>query len=398
MLKGKKILIGVTGSIAAYKSAYLVRWLVKNGAEVKVIMTEAASQFIAPITLATLSKNKVCIDLVASNDWNNHVELGLWADLFIIAPASANTIAKMANGLCDNILMACFLSAKCPVWLAPAMDLDMWAHATTQRNIATLVKDGHHIVEVQNGQLASGLVGPGRMEEPEKIGAQVLTLFNKAIFFENKNVLITAGPTHEPIDPVRFIGNNSSGKMGIELAMAAANAGAKVVLVLGPTHLTINNPNVTVLKVTTAQQMFEVVMENFKNTNIAICAAAVADFRIDQVADKKIKKEEQGALSLNLVKNVDILAHLGTIKQESQFLVGFALETNNAVHNATQKLLTKNADAIVLNSLENKGAGFAHDTNQISIISKNNKVVNFELKSKKEVAQDIIQFIYSQLQ
>lgn len=394
MLHGKKILLGVCGSIAAYKSALLIRLLVKEGAEVKVIMTGSATSFITPLTLSTLSKHPVYSDFVKNEngEWNNHVDLGLWADLMIIAPASANTIAKMANGLCDNLLLATYLSARCPVYLAPAMDLDMYKHPATIRNLTTLKEYGNHIIDAEHGELASGLVGTGRMAEPENVVAVIQQALNKKKALTNKKVLITAGPTYEALDPVRFIGNHSSGKMGYALADAMAAQGAQVTLVSGPSAATISDPSINLVKVNSAQEMYEVCLNFFSETDVAILAAAVADYKPAHVADQKIKKKSE-SLTLELVKTKDIAAALGKLKKNGQFTVGFALETENEMENARKKLSAKNFDLIVLNSLNEAGAGFGHNTNKISIIDKQNNVRDFELKNKKDVAQDIINTI-----
>lgn len=394
MLHGKKILLGVCGSIAAYKSALLIRLLVKEGAEVKVIMTGSATSFITPLTLSTLSKHPVYSDFVKNEngEWNNHVDLGLWADLMIIAPASANTIAKMANGLCDNLLLATYLSARCPVYLAPAMDLDMYKHPATIRNLTTLKEYGNHIIDAEHGELASGLVGTGRMAEPENVVAVIQQALNKKKALTNKKVLITAGPTYEALDPVRFIGNHSSGKMGYALADAMAAQGAQVTLVSGPSAATISDPSINLVKVNSAQEMYEVCLNFFSETDVAILAAAVADYKPAHVADQKIKKKSE-SLTLELVKTKDIAAALGKLKKNGQFTVGFALETENEMENARKKLSAKNFDLIVLNSLNEAGAGFGHNTNKISIIDKQNNVRDFELKNKKDVAQDIVNTI-----
>ncbi|MEY2828530.1 MAG: bifunctional phosphopantothenoylcysteine decarboxylase/phosphopantothenate--cysteine ligase CoaBC [Bacteroidota bacterium] len=395
MLKNKKIIVAVTGSIAAYKSAFLIRLLIKQGAEVHVIMTAAATQFIPAITLATLSKNKVLVSFIDDENWNNHVELGLTADLILIAPATANTISKMANGICDNLLQAVYLSAKCPVAFAPAMDLDMWLHPSTQKNVAALQQYGNYLIDVENGELASGLVGKGRMAEPEKIVEWVNNYFestNELKKLNGKNILITAGPTFEPIDPVRFIGNRSSGKMGIELAEMAAKSGANVTLLLGDTSLKANHSNIKTFACTTAQKMYEKAMEYFTKSDITICAAAVADYTPIITASEKIKKSE-GNLMIELKKTTDVLAELGKLKTDKQILVGFALETNNELENAKTKLKNKNADIIVLNSLNNNGAGFQHATNQITIIDSKSNKIDFDLKLKTQVAIDILNHI-----
>ena len=391
MLKGKKVLLGVTASIAAYKTAELVRLFKKAGASVRVIQTEASLDFITPLTLATLSENPVLTKMVDpdSGEWSNHVELGLWADMMVVAPLTANTMAKMKSGECDNLLLATYLSAKCTVFFAPAMDLDMYKHPSTKANISSLQEYENILIPSGFGELASGLVGEGRMAEPSEIIESITTELNKDLPLTNKNVLITAGPTHESIDPVRFISNRSSGKMGVALAIEAANNGASVSLVLGPTHLECNHENVTVYKVVTASQMHEQVIANFSITDIGIFAAAVADYKPDCVAENKIKKSDSN-LNISLEKTIDILEEMGNKKNDKQFIVGFALETNNEVENAKDKLKRKNLDMIVLNSLNNKGAGFQHNTNKITIIDKSNNISNFELKDKNEVAKDII--------
>ena len=392
ILSGKNILLGVSAGIAAYKSAFLVREFIKAGANVKVVMTPASKDFVTPLTLSTLSKHPVESHFYEKeNDnelWNNHVELGLWADLFVIAPATANTMSKMANGTCDNLLLATYLSAKCPVYIAPAMDLDMYKHQSTTQTFNTLKSFGNTIIDSTSGELASGLVGKGRMAEPEDIVAFIEQDILAQLPLKGKEVLITAGPTYEAIDPVRFIGNHSSGKMGFELAIAAANLGANVTLVTGPTHLTVDHSLINVVPVVSAQDMFEAAHSYFKTSHIVICAAAVADYKPKYVAENKIKKND-ATLTLELEKTKDVLASLGEIKQQ-QFLVGFALETNNEVENAKSKLKRKNLDLIVLNSLNDKGAGFKLETNKISLIFKNERLKNFPLKSKTEVAIDIL--------
>ncbi|MCB0478414.1 MAG: bifunctional phosphopantothenoylcysteine decarboxylase/phosphopantothenate--cysteine ligase CoaBC [Crocinitomicaceae bacterium] len=402
MLKGKKIILGITGSIAAYKAAFLVRELTKEGAEVKVIMTQDSTEFITPLTLSTLSNNPVLIDWKdASDNWNNHVELGLWADLLLIAPCTANTLAKMNSGICDNLLMATYLSAKCPVAFAPAMDLDMFQHFTTQNNISNLVTHGCHLIDSEEGELASGLVGKGRMAEPENIVQFVQDFFkpqsNQKKKLKNKRILITAGPTYEAIDPVRFIGNRSSGKMGIEIARKASEMGAKVHLVLGPSQeTTIDLKDCKVTRVESAEEMFKIVSENIKKLDIGIFSAAVADYRPKNPANQKIKKKGE-TLDLELIKNPDILKYAGEQKAKFGYkLVGFALETNNEEENAISKLEKKNLDLIVLNSLQDKGAGFSTNTNKISIIDRHNKILKFELKSKAEVAEDILNVIVNE--
>jgi phosphopantothenoylcysteine decarboxylase/phosphopantothenate--cysteine ligase len=392
MLRGKKILLGITGSIAAYKSALLVRLLVKSGAEVKVVMTPSAREFITPLTLSTLSKNPVYTSFTKDSEsgiWNNHVQLGLWADLMVIAPASANTLSKMAYGLCDNLLMAVYLSARCPVMFAPAMDLDMYLHPSTQKNIETLLEYGNILIEPDEGELASGLEGKGRMAEPENILNQIKNHFSQSEEFKNKKALITAGPTYEKIDPVRFVGNFSTGKMGIAIADEFANRGADVTLILGPSVHTPRNKNIKIIKVTSAKEMAAHAIEQFNNTDIAVLSAAVADFSPETQSSEKIKKDSD-TLTIQLTKTPDILASLGKLKKPTQILIGFALETNNEIEHAKKKLENKNLDFIVLNSLNDSGAGFAHDTNKITIISKNGNIKTFDLKPKKEVAKDIV--------
>lgn len=390
-MKGRKIILGVTGSIAAYKAAVLTRLLVKEGADVKVVMTEAAKDFITPLTLSTLSKNPVLSQFVKNETgvWNNHVELGLWADAMVIAPVSANTLAKMAHGECDNLLLAVYLSARCPVFLAPAMDLDMLQHPSTKKNLQSLQEYGNHLLAPGHGELASGLVGVGRMTEPEEILEQLKEFFSEKKKLSGKHALVTAGPTHEALDPVRFIGNNSSGKMGYAIAEALATEGAKVTLVSGPTHLTLAHPNIEVRRVTSAADMYEACKTVFPFVDIAVLSAAVADYRPATVADQKIKKKDND-LTLQLVKTHDIAAELGKLKKNGQFVVGFALETENEVQNATKKIEAKNFDLIVLNSLNDVGAGFGHDTNKIKLIDKKGEVFEFSLKNKKEVACDIV--------
>lgn len=399
MLSGKNILLGITGGIAAYKTTFLVRLMIKAGAHVKVVLTESASSFVSPLTLATLSKNPVLTSFVKEDgesvDWNNHVELGLWADIMLIAPATANTLSKMANGSCDNLLMATYLSAKCPVFFAPAMDLDMYRHPSTKASLEILRTFGNHMIPPTIGELASGLHGEGRMTEPEAILDFIENHLTEGLPLRKKKVVVTAGPTHEAIDPVRFIGNHSSGAMGFELAKSAARLGAEVVLVTGPTHLTVEDGNIQLVRVVSAAEMYEAVHAEFDNAAIAICAAAVADYRPKKVADQKIKKDE-GYLSIDLVRNKDILKDLGERKKH-QFLVGFALETENELENAKAKLKRKNLDAIVLNSLNDEGAGFGKNTNKITFLDKNSAVTAFELKTKAEVADDILNEIINRL-
>ena len=392
-LKDKKILLGVSGSIAAYKSALLTRLLVKEGAEVKVIMTNAAKEFITPLTLSTLSKNPVLSSFTNGDAglWNNHVELGLWADAIIIAPASANTLAKCANGIADNLLIATYLSAKCSVFFAPAMDLDMYVHPSTIENVKKLKSYGNEIINAEFGELASGLVGEGRLAEPEQIVHQLTRHFSKKEYFIGKKVLITAGPTQEPIDPVRFISNHSSGKMGFAIAEAFEMAGAEVTIVSGP--VSISPPlGVKIEKVQSAQQMFEATKKYFPESDIVVLSAAVADYTPLYVADKKIKKKED-VFNIEMTKTTDIAATLGKEKKDGQIIVGFALETDNEFENAKGKLERKNFDLVVLNSLQDSGAGFRYDTNKIKIIDRAGNVYDFDLKTKKEVAKDILETI-----
>lgn len=388
-IKNKKIILAVSGSIAAYKAAFLTRLLVKAGAEVKVLMTASATDFISPLTLSTLSGHPVHSTVSSGEGWNNHVELGLWADAMVVAPATANTLAKMAAGICDNAVLAVYLSARCPVFFAPAMDLDMWKHPATRANVEKLSTYGNHLIPVGYGELASGLTGEGRMAEPEDIISFLDSFFAQNQSLAGKKVLITAGPTYEKIDPVRFIGNYSSGKMGIALAQAAAAAGAEVFLVLGPTPLSTDHPGVKVIPVKTAIEMRDQAAGLFPRCDAAILAAAVADYRPKHFAAQKIKKNNQDFI-IELVENPDIAQELGQAKKAGQILVGFALETQSEVENAKAKIKKKNFDFIVLNSLNDKGAGFGHDTNKISIIGKDNKISKFELKSKAAVAVDII--------
>jgi len=392
ILKDKNVLLGITAGIAAYKSTSLVRLFVKVGANVKVIMTPASKDFVTPLTLSTLSKNPVLSSFIDEEDenavWNNHVELGLWADLFLIAPATANSLSKMASGNSDNLLLATYLSAKCPVYFAPAMDLDMYKHQSTINSFEILKGFGNIIIPAVSGELASGLVGEGRMAEPENI----LTFIEKDILqslpLNGKQVLITAGPTYEAIDPVRFIGNHSSGKMGFEIANAATNLGAKVVIISGPTHEKAEHSLITVIPVQSASDMYDAVHNHFNDSDIAILSAAVADYKPKKVSIIKIKKKDS-TLQLELEKTKDILESLGKIKQ-NKLLVGFALETNDELENAIKKLKSKNLDLIVLNSLNDKGAGFGGTTNKVTIINKNETITNYSLKSKTEVAKDIM--------
>ena len=395
MLKGKHIILGISGGIAAYKSVYLLRLLIKAGAEVQVAITPSGKEFITPVTLSALSGKPVVSEFLTANtgEWHSHVDLGLWADAMVIAPATASTIAKMANGVADNMLITTYLSAKAPVFVAPAMDLDMFAHPTTQRNIELLRSYGNHIIEPTSGELASHLVGKGRMAEPESIVAQLEDFFKKGEVLKDKHVLITAGPTYEKIDPVRFIGNYSTGKMGYALAEEAASRGAKVTLVSGPVSIKAKHPSISVISIESAREMHDQCIKQFPSSDIAIMCAAVADYAPENTATEKIKREKDEIPVIKLVKNPDIAASLGQIKTEGQKLIGFALETNNEVTNAQDKLKRKNLDAIVLNSLQDKGAGFGTDTNKISIFFANGNRQDFPLKSKTEVAKDIIDAI-----
>jgi len=390
MLQGKKILLGVTGSIAAYKAALLVRLLVKEGAQVKVLMTPAATEFITPLTLSTLSKQEVGVTISEHGSWSNHVMLGRWADVMLIAPASANTMAKMANGITDNLLLAVYLSATCPVLFAPAMDEDMWFHPATRANVAKLISYGHQQIPIQKGELASGLFGEGRMAEPEAIIAYLHDFFTKGNKpLAGKTALVSAGPTQEPLDPVRFISNHSSGKMGIALAEALAEAGANVQLVLGPTHLSTQHNGVVTTRVVTAADMFSSCMELSPKADIIVMAAAVADYRPKNVADKKMKKKDD-ELNIELEKTKDIARTLGSQKKNGQLLIGFSLETNNEREFALKKLQDKNLDMVVLNSLNDAGAGFNYDTNKVLLLSRNGKEQALPLQSKQEVARNIV--------
>jgi phosphopantothenoylcysteine decarboxylase/phosphopantothenate--cysteine ligase len=395
VLSGKKILLGVSGGIAAYKTSYLVRCFIKSGAEVKVVMTPASKDFVTPLTLSTLSKNPVhstFFDNENENElWNNHVDLALWADVMIIAPATANTLSKMANGTSDNLLLACYLSAKCKVYFAPAMDLDMYQHPSTKKSIQKLIDFGNVFIPPESGELASGLIGEGRMAEPEAIVEFIEKDIISQLPLRGKTVLITAGPTYEAIDPVRFIGNRSTGKMGYAIAHQAANLGAKVVLVSGPSFEKVTTSLIHLIKVENAEEMYNEVHKYFNNCHIAIATAAVADYKPATVVDKKIKKKD-ASMSIELIPTKDILASLGAQKK-SQFLVGFALETDNEVENAIGKIRRKNLDLIILNSLQDKGAGFATATNKVSIIDKSEKIIEYKLKSKAEVAEDIFDVI-----
>jgi len=397
MLHQKKILLGISGGIAAYKCASLVRLLVKEGAEVKVIMTKSACSFVTPQTLSVLSKNEVTLDFFDSdNNWNNHVHLAEWADIMLIAPLTANTLSKMAGGLCDNVLLATYLSSKTKTIVAPTMDLEMYQHPTTKQNIEKIISFGNIVIPAETGELASGLVGEGRMAEPENILAFLKVHFSRHLSLFGKKVLVNAGPTHEAIDPVRFIGNRSSGKMGIAIAESFAALGAEVTLVLGPTHEQPLNKSIKLIKVESAEEMYQACVSDFVNCDIAVCAAAVADYRPASAAKSKIKKNDK-TLNLELIKTPDILYELGKIKTKKQFLAGFALETENMIDFAKQKLKNKNLDIIVANSATEKGSGFGGDTNKISIIDKHNKITNFELKNKREVADDIVNYIVENL-
>lgn len=391
MLRGKRILLGVCGGIAAYKAAVLTRLLIKEEAIVRIVMTPSAHDFVTPLTLSTLSKNPVLTAFSNSEtgEWNSHVELGLWADAMVIAPATANTIAKMATGQCDNLLLAAYLSARCPVFLAPAMDLDMLKHPSTKDNLERILAFGNHIIDSGEGELASGLIGPGRMAEPEEIVHKLRNYFSASLPLRGKKALVTAGPTHEAIDPVRFIGNNSSGKMGIAIAEALAGRGADVILVSGPTQQHTNHPGISVVSVTSAAEMYEACAARFDAADITVLAAAVADYRPLSASSEKIKKKDD-TLTLELTKTRDIAAELGKRKQPGQLIIGFALETNNELENAIGKLTAKNFDLIVLNSLKDKGAGFGHDTNKVTIIDRNERARTFELKDKQAVADDIV--------
>ncbi len=391
----KRILLGVSGSIAAYKSVTLTRLLVKAGAEVQVVMTAAAASFVAPLTFSTLSRRPVFVDVSSENSWNNHVEVGLWADAMLVAPATANTLAKMAVGLCDNMLTACYLSARCPVFLAPAMDVDMWKHPATQRNVRQLQEDGSHFLPVGVGELASGLTGEGRMAEPEEILPFLEKYFLQRGLLQGRRILVTAGPTYEAIDPVRFIGNRSSGKMGVAIAHAAMLLGADVDLLLGPSALQ-PDARIHTIRVESAREMYAAARELFPSCDAAVLNAAVADFRPKDTAEQKIKKGD-GDLTLELVKNPDIAAELGKIKRPDQRIVGFALETHDAESYAMDKMRRKNFDCIVLNTLTEPGAGFLLDTNKISVFFPDNRRQDFDLKTKKQVAEDILDILVSLL-
>lgn len=392
MLKGKHIILGVTGSIAAYKAAYIIRALVKKGAEVQVVITPAGKEFITPITLSTLSSRPVISEFFSNRDgsWNSHVDLGLWADAMLVAPATASTIGKMACGIADNMLITTYLSCKAPVFVAPAMDLDMFAHPSTQQNLERLRSYGNHIIESAEGELASHLVGKGRMEEPDKIVAVLDGFFSTQNVLEKKKIVITAGPTYEKIDPVRFIGNYSSGKMGFALAEACAERGADVTLIAGPVALKTKHQGIRRVDVESADDMYEAAMAAFSDADVGILCAAVADYRPAEPANKKIKRGDGEEMTLRLIPNKDIAAAMGAVKREGQVLVGFALETNDEATNAESKLKRKNLDFIVLNSLRDAGACFRYDTNKISIIDRRGESVSYPLKSKREVADDIV--------
>lgn len=398
VLSGKKIVLGISGGIAAYKTAHLVRLFIKSGAEVQVVMTPAAKDFITPLTLSTLSKNPVHSHFYNEEDenatWNNHVELALWADLILVAPATANTLSKMANGNCDNLLIATYLSAKCPVYFAPAMDLDMYKHPSTLASFKKLHLFGNIIIPAEVGELASGLSGEGRMAEPENIIAFLEADLESKLPLKGKKILVTAGPTYEAIDPVRFIGNHSSGKMGFDLAACAANYGAEVILVAGPTYLNIQHSNIKLIRVISAQDMYDQCHQYFENVDVVVAAAAIADYRPKNVALQKIKKSD-AEFTIVLEKTKDVLASLGAVKKK-QFLIGFALETENEIENAKQKIQKKNLDLIVLNSLQDEGAGFGKPTNKITFINKSNEVEVMPLKTKEAVAEDIINKIVAQ--
>jgi phosphopantothenoylcysteine decarboxylase/phosphopantothenate--cysteine ligase len=392
MLAGKKIIIGITGSIAAYKMPLVVRQLIKAGVEVKVIMTPASTDFVSKLTLSTLSKNTVLVDLFDEQSWANHVELGRWADLMLIAPLSCNTLAKMAAGQCDNLLLAVYLSAVCPVMIAPAMDEDMWHHPNTKKNLEMLRENGNIVLDTVYGELASGLIGQGRMSEPEDIAAEIEHFFKTSNQLKGKKALVSAGPTYEAIDPVRFIGNHSSGKMGYAIADELASRGAEVTLVSGPVSIQSKNKKIKLVPVISADEMHTTCTADSASYDIVVMAAAVADYTPIVVADQKIKKKE-GELTITLKKTKDVLGSLGKIKTKEQILVGFALETENEKANAQKKLEEKNADLIVLNSLKDEGAGFGHDTNKVTLFFKNGKEKQIELKSKSALAKDIVDAI-----
>jgi len=394
MLEGKRIVIGITGGIAAYKIAFLIRILKNKGAEVKCILTPASSDFITPLTVSTLSQNPAYINFwnKDNGEWTNHVELGAWGDLMLIAPLTANTLAKLAHGFCDNLLTATYLSAKCPVMVAPAMDLDMYDHSTTHENLSALEKHGVKLIPVEEGFLASGLIGKGRMSEPETIAEEIERFFINRESMKGQKVLITAGPTYEAIDPVRFIGNHSSGKMGFALAENCLERGAEVILVAGPTQCKLEHKNLKRIDIRTAEEMLTVTKKHFPECSGGIFAAAVSDYRPKDIADQKIKKYD-AEMQIIMVKNPDVLQTIGATKSEKQWLVGFALETNDAVEHGASKLKKKNLDLIVINTLEDEGAGFGHDTNKITLLDINNKTTKFELSSKKVVANNILEYL-----
>jgi len=398
ILSGKKILLGISGGIAAYKTAILVRLFIKNGAEVKVVMTPDAKEFITPLTLSTLSKNPVYSSFTSDDEdetWNNHVDLGIWADLILICPATANTLSKMANGNCDNLLIAVYLSAKCPVYFAPAMDLDMYKHQSTKDSIAKLLENGNILIPAETGELASGLIGEGRLAEPDSILNFIEADIIKSLPLRGKKILVTAGPTYEAIDPVRYISNHSSGKMGFEIAKKASDLGAEVFLISGPSHQKISTRSINLINVVSSKDMHKQVLKHYAKADIVIMAAAVSDFKPKEFSNKKIKKDNNQS-KIELEKTKDILLELGSLKK-NQFLVGFALENENEIENSLKKLKNKNLDLIILNSLNDKGAGFGTETNKITIINKKQEQTNFDLKDKSEVAEDILKSIMSQI-
>ena len=399
MLKGKRIIVGITGGIAAYKTSFLIRELKKKGAEVKCILTPASSDFISPLTISTLSQNPVYQNFwnKESGEWENHVELGMWGDLMVIAPLTANTLAKLANGFCDNLLCATYLSAKCPVMVAPAMDLDMYSHPTTDRNLKTIEAHGVKVIPAESGFLASGLSGKGRMAEPDTILSHIESFFKNKETMAGQKVLITAGPTYESIDPVRFIGNHSSGKMGFALAEKCLERGAEVVLITGPTICELTHQNLERIDVFSAREMLAATQQHFPNCTGGIFSAAVADYRPKNIASQKIKKSDED-MTVEMIKNPDIIKTIGESKKKEHWLVGFALETSNAIENGTKKLKAKNLDLIVINTLEDKGAGFGHDTNKVTLLDKNNKTLKFELQLKKDVADNILDYLLKIIQ
>ena len=398
ILSGKKILLGISGGIAAYKTAILVRLFIKNGAEVKVVMTADAKEFITPLTLSTLSKNPVYSSFTSDDEdetWNNHVDLGIWADLILICPATANTLSKMANGNCDNLLIAVYLSAKCPVYFAPAMDLDMYKHQSTKDSIAKLLENGNILIPAETGELASGLIGEGRLAEPDSILDFIEADIIKSLPLRGKNILVTAGPTYEAIDPVRYISNHSSGKMGFEIAKKASDLGAEVFLISGPSNQKISTRSINLINVVSSKDMHKQVFKHYAKADIVIMAAAVSDFKPKEFSNKKINKDNNQS-KIELENTKDILLELGSLKK-NQFLVGFALENENEIENSLKKLKNKNLDLIILNSLNDKGAGFGTETNKITIINKKQEQTNFDLKDKSEVAEDILKSIMSQI-